>query len=259
MKEYIDNIFSLNNKSAVVTGCSTGIGQAICNSLSASGADIIGIYYNTHFKETEEIVKNNGKEFYPVKLDMESIKSVDLDSMLDEIEKNINPISILVNNAGINLRNSALEYTMEDWDKVFNINLKSAFFLSQALARRCVKNNRRCKIIQVASLLGFQAGYNTAGYTSSKHGVIGLTKLLANEWGQYGINVNSIVPGYIYTNMTKQFIENTNISERFLKRISLGRWGTPEDIAKAVIFLASSASDYMQGASIVIDGGYLNS
>jgi 2-deoxy-D-gluconate 3-dehydrogenase len=147
---------------------------------------------------------------------------------------------------------------MEDWDKVFNINLKSAFFISKEFALYNIERKAKCKIILTASLLGYQGGYRSSAYTASKHGVIGITKLLSNEWGQYGINVNCVVPGYIKTKMTEEFINNIKVSDRYLNRIPLGYWGRPEDVIGAVLFLASKASDYMTGAAVVVDGGYLN-
>lgn len=259
MNNTIEKLFSLEGKNIFITGCASGIGQAFCKAASMAGANIIGSYFHRNYKETELIVKKNGTEFYPVKVDLSKITAEKAEEIFLNIEENFGKVSVLINNAGVNLRNMALDYSEEDWEKVFNVNLKGYFLLSQAIARRCKNEKRKCKIVNVASLLGFQAGYRTVAYTSSKHGVIGLTKVLANEWGQYNINVNSIVPGYIRTSMTEDFLNNVEVSSSYLKRISIGRWGKPDDLMGAVVFLASQASDYVQGASIVVDGGYLNS
>lgn len=256
----IDTLFSLEGKKALVTGCAAGIGNAICTVLSAAGADIIGGYNTTSYKETERAVcEKNNRVFHPVKLDLSEPDKINFDEVLKHIIDQAGDIDILINNAGINIRNMALDYLSDDWDKVFNVNLKSMFLLSQAFAKAAIKHKRKGKIIQIASLLGFQGGYRTTGYTASKHGVIGLTKLLANEWGEHGIQVNAIAPGYIITGMTDEFIKNEEISRNFLKRIPLRRWGTPEDLQGTILFLASGASDYVHGTTVVVDGGYLNS
>jgi len=259
MNSNIKKLFSLEGKNVFITGSASGIGQACAKACSMAGANIIGTYNERSYLKTEEIVRNSGSKFYPIKLDLSSLSSTKADEIFLDAEKKFGKISVLINAAGINLRNMALDYSEDDWNKVFDVNLKSCFLLSQAIAKRCKDENRKCKIINVASLLSFQAGCRTTAYTSSKHGVVGLTKLLANEWGQYNINVNSIAPGYIRTSMTEDFLNNSEVSDRYLERIPLGKWGEPDDLMGTIIFLSSQASDYIQGACIVVDGGYLNS
>lgn len=256
----IQTLFSLEGKKALVTGCAAGIGNAICTILSSAGADIIGGYNSTSYRETERVVReHNNRVFHPVEIDLSKPDTINFDGLMEKITDKAGNVDILINNAGINIRNMALDYQADDWNTVFNVNLKSMFLLSQAFAKQTIKSKRKGKIIQIASLLGFQGGYRTAGYTASKHGVIGLTKLLANEWGEHGIQVNAIAPGYIVTAMTDDFIKNEEISNNFLKRIPLGRWGKPKDLQGTVLLLASAASDYIHGTTIVVDGGYLNS
>ena len=167
------------------------------------------------------------------------------------------PIDILVNNAGIIRRADATEFTEADWDAVMDTNLKSAFFLSQAFAKRWIETGRGGKIIQVASMLSFQGGVRVPSYTASKSGLAGLTKALANEWAGKGINVNAIAPGYFTTNNTEALRADETRSRQILERIPAGRWGLPEDLAGVAVFLASRASDYMHGAIVPVDGGWL--
>lgn len=255
-KDFLQRTFSLYGKIALVTGCATGIGKAISDILSQAGADIIGIYNSSNYVEIERKVLSNGRRFYPLQIDLNQVNKLNFDEIIEKVETDFGSIDILINNAGVNLRNMAVDYSKEDWDIVFNVNLKSMFFLSQSLARKCINEKRCCKIIQIASLLSFQGGFKTSGYTTSKHGIIGMTKLLSKEWGRYGINVNAVAPGYIRTSMTNEFLNNTEISDHFFQRISLGRWGKPEDVATAVLFLASPAAEYIQGTTIIVDGGY---
>jgi 2-deoxy-D-gluconate 3-dehydrogenase len=166
-------------------------------------------------------------------------------------------VDILLNNAGTIRRSDALDFSEEDWDDVMNVNLKSVFFLSQSVARNLVASGRPGKIINIASMLSYQGGIRVASYTSSKSGVMGLTRLLANEWAAKGINVNAIAPGYIATNNTAALRADPERNQDILKRIPAGRWGDPSDLVGAAIFLASRASDYMHGTTVPVDGGWL--
>jgi Dehydrogenases with different specificities (related to short-chain alcohol dehydrogenases) len=166
-------------------------------------------------------------------------------------------VDILVNNAGIIRRNDALVFTEQDWDAALNVNLKTPFFLAQAVAQSLVKAGRGGKIINIASMLSFQGGIRTASYTASKSGLAGLTRLLANEWAQYGINVNAIAPGYFETNNTMPLRADEQRNKDILSRIPAGRWGRPSDLGGAAVFLASSASDYVHGTILPVDGGWL--
>lgn len=259
MNNYVNGLFGLNGKNILVTGCSGGIGYCICEALAQAGAsNVIGTYNLSDFIQTKQCVEKYGSKFHAKKVDFSHIKDIDLNMLFDEFESNIGKIDILINNAGINLRNKFLEYKQSDWDKVLDVNLKSVLFLSQQFAKINIEKNHTCKIINIASLLSFQGGNRCVAYTASKHGILGITKLMANELGKYGINVNCIMPGYIKTKMTMDFMDNTEISQPCLNRIPLQRWGKCDDLVGAILFLASKASDYVNGASIVVDGGYLN-
>lgn len=250
--------FSLKDKVVLITGAATGIGQAIAIGMAEAGANLGCVYHESDVSGTVSEIEKLERRTVKLKYDLSKPEVGGLNTLVAETAGKLGDVDILVNCAGVNLRNLAINYTEEDWDKVFNVNLKSAFFLSQAMAKYLIGRGKKGKIINIASLLSFQGGYNTAGYTSTKSGLAGLTKLLANELGQHGINVNGIAPGYIKTNMTQKFIDNTEVSDRFFQRIPLKRWGSSEDIKGTAVFLASSASDYVNGQIICVDGGYLN-
>ena len=177
--------------------------------------------------------------------------------VIDEVEQALGPVDILVNNAGIIRREDALEFSEENWDDVMDTNLKVPFFLAQAAARSMVDGKRPGKIINIASLLSLQGGIRVASYTASKSGIAGLTRLLANEWAAHDINVNAIVPGYIATNNTEALRNDETRNRQILERIPAGRWGKPEDLGGAVVFLASAAADYISGTLLPVDGGWL--
>jgi 2-deoxy-D-gluconate 3-dehydrogenase len=246
----------LEQKTVLVTGCATGIGQAICRAFAERKSHVVGIYNATDYSQTESLVKQFGVAFTPVYVDMSS--TVQFTDIVKDIAQEVGRIDFLINNAGLNKRSLALEITLQEWSEVLNVNLTSPLFLSQAMAQYWIKNNIKGKIVNILSLLAFKGGYFTTGYTASKHALLGLTKILANEWGQYQINVNAIAPGYIETDMTKPFIENKEVSENFFKRISLNRWGKPNDISQIALFLCSSAANYIQGQTIIVDGGFMN-
>jgi 2-dehydro-3-deoxy-D-gluconate 5-dehydrogenase len=247
--------FRLSGKTALVTGASTGIGQAIAAALAQAGADIAGVYHNAPCAATADLVRQAGRSFYPIQADLSSAELAE--SIVDEAVAEYGRLDILVNNAGIIRRGPALEFTPADWDAVMDVDLKSLFFLSQAAARQFRRQGTGGKIIQVASVLSFQGGIRVASYTAAKSGVMGLTRLLANEWAQHGINVNAIVPGYTITDNNAVLRQDEKRSAEILARIPAGRWALPEDMAGAAIFLASAASDYVHGAALVVDGGWL--
>ena len=176
---------------------------------------------------------------------------------MHKTEQQFGTADILINNAGIIRRADALEFTEKDWDDVLDVNLKSLFFLSQAFARACINRQGRGKIINIASMLSFQGGIRVPSYTASKSGVLGLTRLMANEWAHLGINVNAIAPGYMATNNTEALRNDPERSKEILKRIPAGQWGAPEDLAGAAVFLASNASNYVHGHTLAVDGGWL--
>jgi 2-dehydro-3-deoxy-D-gluconate 5-dehydrogenase len=246
--------FDLTGKAAIVTGANTGIGQAIAVGLARAGADIVAVG-RTAPKATGAAVQNTGRKFHSVQADLgHPVQAADV---VAQALKLAGRLDILVNNAGIIRRAEALEFTEGDWDDVLNVNLKTPFFLAQAAARAMLAAGHGGKIINIASMLSFQGGIRVASYTASKSGVAGLTKLLANEWAGKGINVNAIAPGYVSTNNTAALQADENRNRDILARIPAGRWARPEDIAGAAVFLASAAADYVHGAIIPVDGGWL--
>ncbi|MCA1949515.1 MAG: 2-dehydro-3-deoxy-D-gluconate 5-dehydrogenase KduD [Treponema sp.] len=247
--------FRLDGKAAIVTGCHKGLGQRMATALAEAGADIVGVSFSPEAAETKAAVEAAGRKFVYVSADLRSTKPIQ--NIIETTLAMLGRIDILVNNAGIIKRNDPLEFSEDDWDEVMSINLKTLFFLSQAVARHFVAQKKPGKIINVASLLSFQGGIRVPSYTASKFGVRGLTMLLANEWAKYGINVNAIAPGYMATDITVQLREDPERSRAILERIPAGRWGKPEDLAGAVVYLASPASDYVNGTTLAVDGGWL--
>lgn len=247
------NPFDLTGRVAVVTGANTGIGQGIALALAQAGADIAAVGRSAA-TETVEKVRALGRKAEIISADLSSIEPVG--RVVDETVEKLGGLHILVNNAGIIRRNDAVDFTEEDWDAVMDTNLKSVFFLCQAAARHMIPNGGG-KIINIASMLTFQGGIRVPSYTASKSGVGGLTKLLANEWASKGITVNAIAPGYIATNNTDALQKDETRNRQILERIPAARWGEPSDLGGAAVFLASSASDYVQGHILAVDGGWL--
>ena len=248
------SLFDLSGKVALVTGANTGLGQGLALGLAAAGADIAAVG-RTDPKETLAEIERLGRRAAYLAADLGATK--DFVALVAAAEKALGPIDILVNNAGVIKRNDALDFTEADWDEVIAVNLKSAFFLSQAFARRVIGAGRRGKIINIASMLSFQGGIRVASYTASKSGLAGLTRLLANEWAAKGVNVNAIAPGYFATNNTAALRADEKRNADILARIPAGRWGAPADLAGAAVFLASPASDYVHGVILPVDGGWL--
>ena len=245
--------FDLTGKVAVITGANTGIGQAIALSLAAAGADIASVGRSEAIKTNSKAL-NMGRRAINIAADLSSIEPVDrvIATALDELGR----IDILVNNAGIIRREDLLEFSEADWDAVIDTNLKSLFFLSQAAARHMVARGSG-KIINIASLLTFQGGIRVPSYAAAKSGVGGVTKAMANELAPKGVQVNAIAPGYIATNNTAALQADETRNRQIMDRIPAGRWGRPEDIGGAAVFLASSASDYVTGQILAVDGGWL--
>jgi 2-dehydro-3-deoxy-D-gluconate 5-dehydrogenase len=246
--------FDLAGKVAIVTGANTGLGQAMAVALAAAGADV-ALVGRSRPEETEARVTGLGRKAAVIMADLSSAGVVA--GVVGKTGQALGPVDILVNNAGIIRRASALEFGEEDWDDVLATNLKVPFFLAQAAAQSMVEGGRGGKIINVASLLSFQGGIRVASYTASKSGLAGLTRLLANEWAAHGINVNAIVPGYFATNNTRALREDETRNRQILERIPAGRWGDPDDLGGAAVYLASRASDYVHGALLPVDGGWL--
>ncbi|KAA6474937.1 2-dehydro-3-deoxy-D-gluconate 5-dehydrogenase KduD [Bacillus swezeyi] len=250
---YLESYFSLEGKTALVTGSGTGIGQGIAAALAKAGADMIGTAHTSGLDETKRLIEDAGRTFTSYQLDMGNLDEVEsfAKDVLDRHQ-----IDILVNNAGTIRREKAAEFSRDNWETVINVNLNSLFLLTQAIGRKMIQR-KQGKIINIASLLSFQGGILVPAYTASKHAVAGLTKSFANEWAAHNVQVNAIAPGYIATNNTKQIREDKNRNEEILKRIPAERWGQPADIAGAALFLSSPASDYVNGHVLAVDGGWL--
>lgn len=247
--------FSLEGKRALVTGASRGLGQAIAVALAEAGADVVcASSRRSGTDDTAAFVHAAGGQAWQVEADLAD-RAATL-AMADEAERLAGRIDILVNNGGTIRRHPAAEHPLEDWDLVLRTNLDAVFLLSQRFGRGMVERGAG-KIVNVASLLSFQGGITVPGYAASKHAVAGLTKALANEWGRHGVQVNAVAPGYMRTDNTQALREDATRSEQILARIPAGRWGEAEDLAGAVVFLASPASDYVNGHVLVVDGGWM--
>ena len=247
--------FSLQGKAAIVTGSARGLGQGMTLALAQAGADILGASHSAEAPETQALVQAAGRRYVHVQANLETTEPIP--SIVDAALAAYGRIDILVNNAGTILRNDSLDFTEDEWDRVMDLNLKSAFFLSQAVARQFVAQGTGGKIVNIASMLSFQGGIRVPSYTASKCGLRGITMLLANEWASKRINVNAIAPGYMETDNTAQLRADAKRNAEILGRIPAGRWGSPEDLAGAVVFLSSAASDYVNGYTLAVDGGWL--
>jgi 2-dehydro-3-deoxy-D-gluconate 5-dehydrogenase len=248
--------FSLDGKLAVVTGARRGIGLAMADALAAAGADTVAV--SAALERTggaaRERVEAHGRRFWGMRADLADRDAVRaLIGRLDQLDR---PVDILVNNAGTIFRAPATEHPDEAWDRVLEVNLTAPFLLAREIGGRMVARGRG-KIVFTASLLSFQGGITVPGYAASKHGLVGITKALANEWARAGVNVNAVAPGYIATDNTRALRDDPVRSGAILERIPAGRWGRPEDLAGAVVFLASPASDYVHGTVLAVDGGWL--
>ena len=246
-------MFDLSGKVAVVTGANTGIGQAIALALAEAGADIAAVG-RSPADETVAKARALGRKAEMIAADLSSIEP--LGRVVEEAIARLGGLDILVNNAGIIRRADAVDFTEADWDAVIDTNLKSVFFLAQAAGRHMIAQGKG-KIINIASMLTFQGGIRVPSYTASKAGVGGLTKLLANEWAAKGVQVNAIAPGYIATNNTAALQADAVRNKAILERIPAARWGDPSDLGGAAVFLASAASDYVNGHILAVDGGWL--
>lgn len=241
--------FSLQGQRALVTGANTGIGQAIAVALAGQGASVT-CAGRRPCHDTISMIRAAGGEADDLQIDFaDPLAARDIFADAD--------YSLLVNNAGIIRREDAVSHSEADWDAVVDVNLKAVFFTCQAFGRELIDAGRPGAIVNIASLLSFQGGIRVPGYTASKHGIAGITKLLANEWAPHGITVNAIAPGYIATNNTEALREDPERSRQILERIPAGRWGRPEDIGGTAAFLCSPAARYITGAVLNVDGGWL--
>jgi 2-deoxy-D-gluconate 3-dehydrogenase len=245
--------FDLSGKRAVVTGAGRGLGQGVALGLAEAGADLVLVGFPDSHAETEKLVRELGRDVEVIDLDVSDHDAVA--TVGDRISSTYD-VDILVNNAGIIDRHDTVDVTPDSWNKVLDVNLSGLFFLTQKLGTPMVERGHG-KIVSIASLLAFQGGIRVISYTASKHGVAGITKALANEWGPRGVQVNAIAPGYMATDNTAALRDDADRARAILERIPAGRWGTPADIAGSAVFLSSSASDYVNGHVLVVDGGWM--
>ncbi|CAM3302423.1 2-dehydro-3-deoxy-D-gluconate 5-dehydrogenase KduD [Asticcacaulis taihuensis] len=249
----MSSLFDLTGKVAIVTGGNKGLGAGIALALAEAGADIAVVSTRTE-TETVEAAKALGRKAIHIAADLTAIEPVE--RIVSTTLSDLGGLDILVNNAGMIRRADSVDFTEADWDAVIDLNLKSAFFLAQACGRHMIAQGSG-KIINIASMLSFQGGIRVPSYTASKSGIAGITKLLANEWASKGVNVNAIAPGYMATDNTAALQADEARNRSILERIPAGRWGQPSDMAGAAVFLASAASDYVNGITLPVDGGWL--
>ena len=254
LEQFSMNFFSLEGKTAIVTGGNTGLGQAYVAALAKAGADLFVVTYDRTWDETRELVEKQGRKIYFFQADLTD--RAQIDKVISACVETYGKIDILVNNAGTIRRAPLLEYKDEDWKAVMDINLNSVYFLSQAAAKVMVAQGSG-KIINIASMLSFQGGKFVPPYTASKHGVAGITKAFANELAAHNIQINAIAPGYIKTANTAPIRADEKRNAEILSRIPAERWADPFDLMGAVVFLASKASDYINGHILAVDGGWL--
>jgi 2-dehydro-3-deoxy-D-gluconate 5-dehydrogenase len=247
-------MFNLKGKVAVVTGGAMGLGQGMAVALAKAGADIVSVGLGDH-SETAGMVTAAGRKFLAIQADLFCTQPIQ--GVIDQVVAEFGRLDILVNNAGIIRRADAIEFSEKDWDDVMNINVKTVFFFCQAAAKQFIKQGSGGKIINIASMLSFQGGVRVPSYTASKSGIMGITRLMANEWAKHNINTNAIAPGYMATANTAPLRADEERSAAILERIPAGRWGTPQDLGGPVVFLASAASDYVNGYTLAVDGGWL--
>jgi 2-dehydro-3-deoxy-D-gluconate 5-dehydrogenase len=247
------NLFDLTGKVAMVTGAGTGLGQGFALGFAGAGADVV-LVDRIEQNETRDRVQALGRRAFPIVADLSQMASIR--QVVETALKEFGHIDILMNNAGVIRRTPAVDFSEQDWDDVMAINAKTVFFLSQAVARDMMKR-KAGKIINIASLLSFSGGITVPSYAASKGAVAQVTKALANEWAQYGLNINAIAPGYMVTNNTANLRKDPVRTKAIDERIPAGRWGMPEDLQGAAVFLASKASDYVNGHVLVVDGGWM--
>lgn len=247
------NPFDLTGLRAVVTGGNRGLGAGIALGLAQAGADIVSIHRNTATPKVALEIQALSRKYNAVHADLGEVDKLEL--VIQKVLE-LGAVDILVNNAGINIRHPAAQFPLSDWDIVMNINLKSVFVLAQGFGRGMLER-KHGKIINIASLLSFQGGLTVPAYAASKGGVAQLTKALSNEWAAQGVNVNAVAPGYMDTDLNTALLADPVRSKQISERIPAGRWGQPEDIAGAVVFLASNAANYVHGQVLAVDGGWL--
>ena len=249
--------FRLDGKVALVTGAAQGLGQAMALGLAEAGADV-AVLDTRQSHETQRLIERLSRRCFVIEKDLLNLSATGAANIIQSAVSALGRLDILFNNAGIIRRTNAAEFAEEDWHSVLSINLNAAFFLAQAAGRHFLTQQQPGKIVNTASILSFQGGLFVPSYTAAKGGIAGITHALANEWARHGINVNGIAPGYFETEVTAGIRSDSQRSEVVLSRIPAGRWGKPEDLKGAAVFLASAASDYMHGSIIAVDGGWLS-
>jgi 2-deoxy-D-gluconate 3-dehydrogenase len=250
----LTTLFDLSGKIALITGARTGLGRGMALALAGAGADIVALG-SSPMPETAELVGQAGRRFHALEVDLS--KKFDAKAVVAGAAAAFGGIDILINNAGIIRRADLLDYSETDWDDVIDVNLKAAFLLSQAVARHMVETKRKGRIVNIASMLTFQGGIRVPAYSASKHGIAGLTKAMANELALYGITANAIAPGYMATDNTEALRNDPDRNAQISARIPMGRWGTPNDLATAVVFFVAPESGYVTGTVLPVDGGWL--
>ncbi|MFP3387566.1 2-dehydro-3-deoxy-D-gluconate 5-dehydrogenase KduD [Brevibacillus sp. SIMBA_040] len=247
-------MFNLSGQVAVITGATRGLGQAMAVALAEAGADIALVQRNASDTHTKELIEAVGRRCEIILCDLAEMDQVK--QVMDQVDRVFGKVDILVNNGGIQRRSPAADFSEADWDDVLDVNLKTVFILCQHAGQRMIAQGRG-KIINIASLLSFQGGMRVPAYAAAKGGVAQLTKALANEWAGQGITVNAIAPGYMATDMNEALLKDETRNRQILERIPTGRWGRAEDMKGSIVFLASQASDYVNGHVLAVDGGWL--
>jgi len=247
--------FKLDGKVALVTGASRGLGRAMAVGLAQAGADVVGVSRTGALDETRAAVEGSGRKFVAVNADLEHASAVP--TILNAAMGAFGRIDVLVNNAAGQRRNTILDFTEQEWDYIFTVNVKSQYFLAREVAKTMLPR-RAGKIINIASLLSFQGGLRVGAYTASKGAIAQLTKAMANELAPHGVNVNAIAPGYFKTDMNEALLKDPVRYEQISLRIPAGRWGVPEDLQGAALYLASAASDWVHGQVLIVDGGWMS-
>ncbi|MEO1288857.1 MAG: 2-dehydro-3-deoxy-D-gluconate 5-dehydrogenase KduD [Chloroflexota bacterium] len=247
--------FRLDEKIALVTGANRGLGQAMAIGLADAGATVIGVSRGDSAEATATAIEATGQVYHHIQCDLSTLDASGCGQLIEQAISSHGQLDILVNNAGIIRRTPALDFSEADWDDVLQVNLKVVFFLAQATANHM--REKGGKIINIASMLSYQGGITVPSYTASKHGIVGITRALANEWAQYGINVNAIAPGYMVTDNTAALRANPERNPAIVARIPAGAWGNPDDLQGAVVYLASDAARYVHGTILDVDGGWM--
>lgn len=246
--------FGLIGNVSLITGGNRGLGAAMTSALAEAGSDI-AIVCRSDDSAIRQTVEKTGRRYLHIGADLSDPACID--GVVSGVVESFGHVDILVNNAGMTVRKPALEYTQQEWESVLDLNLNSLFFMCQRVAKEFIRQGTGGKIVSTASIVSFQGGLNNAPYTASKSALAGITRTMCNEWAKYGIYVNAIAPGFMHTDLTEEVFQNVNRRAQINARIPLGRWGTPEDVGALVLLLASPASDYINGATIPIDGGWL--